>query len=168
MLQDPPTQTPMMLYFGLASFFPLKHRIKKRAGLTRWPNSIKFIFKSIVWQAVDTVYTEGGHWAILMSPQVTSDTPNTANTTEQLCCRPQGLFKVLMERRRPNHNIVADAPDVQMFSHGLYGVPEVPKLYIQSCDVYTALKQTPVPCPGMLGVKNEEASFTEFVFDETN
>lgn len=66
-----------------------------------------------------------------MSLQVTSDTPNTANTTEQLCCWPQGQVKSLMERRRRNHNIVADGPDVQMFSHGLYGVPEFRKLYIQ-------------------------------------
>lgn len=74
-----------------------------------------------------------------MSPQVTSDTPNTANTTEQLCCRPQGQFKMLMDCRRRNPNIVADAPDVQMFSHGLYRVPEFLKLYIQSHAVYTAL-----------------------------
>lgn len=71
-----------------------------------------------------------------MSPQVTSDTPNTANTTERLCCRPQGQFKMLMERRRRNPNIVADAPDVEMFSHR---VPEFLKLYIQSHAVYTAL-----------------------------
>lgn len=74
-----------------------------------------------------------------MSPQVTSDTPNTANTAEQLCCRPQGVFKMLIERRRQNHNVVADTADVQMFSHGLYGVPEFLKLYIQSHAVYTAL-----------------------------
>lgn len=70
-----------------------------------------------------------------MSPQVTSDTPNTANTAEQLCCRPQGVFKMLIERRRQNHNVVADAADVQMFSHGLYGVPKA--VYTVSHCIYS-------------------------------
>lgn len=93
---------------------------KDRAGVTLWPNLMNFIFKSIVWQALQTQFTQrGAHWVTLMSPQATSDTPNTDNTTEHLCCRPRGQFLMLMERRRRNLNIVEDAPDVQLFSHGL-------------------------------------------------
>lgn len=72
-----------------------------------------------------------------MSPQVTSDTSNTDNTTEHLCCRPRGQFLMLMERRRRNLNIAEDAPDVQLFSHGLYGILEFLKLCIRSLVVYS-------------------------------
>lgn len=122
--------------FCLVSFF--KHWIKKTE--LAWHRD-QIQLTSSVNQLSDKLCRHSLHrgLVILTSPQVTSDTPNTANTTERLCCRPQGQFKMLMEHRWRNHNIVANAPDVQMFSHGLYGVPEFTKLYTHSHGVYAPL-----------------------------